>query len=111
MLMLEGRHYVQTERGFVGAQKRFCYGGIIIIITLFQEDNIFGTNASLTYGPQIKDMHGFDNYKTMKIIYSIYRASEVFIHLACCEPATQPYSLGGERYDLSRLKTSRCYHT
>ena len=23
----------------------------IIIITLFQEDNIFGTNASLTYGP------------------------------------------------------------
>ena len=24
----------------------------IIIITLFQEDNIFGTNASLTYGPQ-----------------------------------------------------------
>ena len=23
-----------------------------IIITLFQEDNIFGTNASLTYGPQ-----------------------------------------------------------
>ena len=31
--------------------------GIIIIlikITLFQEDNIFGTNASLTYGPQIQ---------------------------------------------------------
>ena len=27
---------------------------IIIIITLFQEDNIFGTNASLTYGPQIQ---------------------------------------------------------
>ena len=25
---------------------------IIIIITLFQEDNIFGTDASLTYGPQ-----------------------------------------------------------
>ena len=24
---------------------------IIIIISLFQEDNIFGTNASLTYGP------------------------------------------------------------
>ena len=29
---------------------------IIIIITtiLFQEDNIFGTNASLTYGPQLQ---------------------------------------------------------
>ena len=26
----------------------------IIIITLFQEDNISGTNASLTYGPQIQ---------------------------------------------------------
>ena len=25
----------------------------LLIITLFQEDNIFGTNASLTYGPQI----------------------------------------------------------
>ena len=25
-----------------------------IIITLFQEDNIFGTNVSLTYGPQIQ---------------------------------------------------------
>ena len=27
---------------------------MIIIITLFQEDNMFGTNASLTYGPQIQ---------------------------------------------------------
>ena len=27
---------------------------IIIIITLFQEDNIFGTNVSLTYGPQLQ---------------------------------------------------------
>ena len=26
----------------------------IIIISLFQEDNIFGTNASLTYGPQLQ---------------------------------------------------------
>ena len=41
-----------------------------------------------------KDMHAFDNYKTMKIIYSIYRAGEVSVHRACCERATQPYSLG-----------------
>ena len=27
---------------------------LIIIITLFQEDNIFGTNSSLTYGPQLQ---------------------------------------------------------
>ena len=26
----------------------------LLIVTLFQEDNIFGTNASLTYGPQIQ---------------------------------------------------------
>ena len=42
-----------------------------------------------------KDMHAFDNYKTMKIIYSMYRAGEVSVHRACCERATQPYSLGG----------------
>ena len=55
-------------------------------------DNLFGTNASLTYGPQI---HAFDNYKTLKIIYSVYRAGEVSVHRACCERATQSYSLGG----------------
>ena len=27
---------------------------VIIIITLFQEDNIFGMYASLTYGPQLQ---------------------------------------------------------
>ena len=42
-----------------------------------------------------KDMHACDNYKTMKIIYSMYRAGEVFVHRACCRRATQPYSLGG----------------
>ena len=38
---------------------------IIIIITLFQEDNIFGTNSSLTYGPHVQrhtHVHAFDNY-------------------------------------------------
>ena len=42
-----------------------------------------------------KAMHAFDNHKTMKIIYSMYRAGEVSVHRACCERATQPYSLGG----------------
>ena len=31
---------------------------IIIITTLFKEDNIFGTNASLTYGPQLQNIIG-----------------------------------------------------
>ena len=44
-----------------------------------------------------KDIRAFDNYivLTMNIIYSMYRAGEVSIHQACCERATQPYSLGG----------------
>ena len=42
-----------------------------------------------------KDIHAFDNNKTMKIIYSMDRAGEVSIHRACCDRATQPYSLGG----------------
>ena len=29
---------------------------IIIIITLFREDNIFGTDVSLIYGPQITNV-------------------------------------------------------
>ena len=35
-----------------------------------------------------KNIHAFDNNKTMKIIYSMYRAGEVSVHRAC-------YSLGG----------------
>ena len=42
-----------------------------------------------------KDLHVFDNYKTMKIIYRIYRAGEVSVYRACYEWATQPFSLGG----------------
>ena len=42
-----------------------------------------------------KDIHAFDNNKTMKIVYSMYRAGEVSVHRACCEQATQPYSFGG----------------
>ena len=30
----------------------------------------------------------------MKIIYSMWRAIEVSVHRACCEQASQPYSLG-----------------
>ena len=67
----------------------------LLIMILFQEDNIFGTNASLTYVLRYKDIHAFDNNKTMKIIYSMYRAGEVSVHRACCVWATQHYSLGG----------------
>ena len=43
-----------------------------------------------------KNIHAFDNNKTMKIIYSMYRAGEDSIHGACCEQATKPFLLGGE---------------
>ena len=43
-----------------------------------------------------KDIHAFDDNKTMKIIYSMHRAGEVSVHRACCERDTQPYLLGGE---------------
>ena len=46
-------------------------------------------------GLRYKDIHVVDNYKTVKIIYSMYRAGEVSVHRACCKRATQPYSLGG----------------
>ena len=51
-----------------------------------------------------KDIHAFDNYKTMQIIYSMYRVGEVSVHQACCKRATQPYSLegGGTIYPGSR---------
>ena len=44
---------------------------------------------------KIKAKHVFCDYKTMKIIYSMYRAGKVSVHRACCEQASQPYSLGG----------------
>ena len=70
---------------------------VIFVIILFQEDNIFGTNVSLTFDSQIQDLHAFDNYKKrkMKIIYSVYRADEVSVYRSCRKRATQPYSLGG----------------
>ena len=48
--------------------------------------------------PKYKDIHAFDNNKTMKIIYSLYSACDVSVHRACCERATQPYLEGEVRY-------------
>ena len=44
-----------------------------------------------------KDIHSFDNYKTMKIIYSMYRAGEVSVHRACCERATQSKKISNDQ--------------
>ena len=82
---------------------------IIIIITLFQEDNIFGRVASLTYGPQLTNV-GHDiikmNRHACKIIYSMYRVNA--LRTPSRLRAGYPTLLQWRgRYDFSRLKTSR----
>ena len=42
-----------------------------------------------------KDIHVFDNYKTVTVIYRMHGADEVSVHRACCEPATKPFSPAG----------------
>ena len=49
-----------------------------------------------------KDMHAFDNYKTIKFIYNMYTAGENYPNLL----AWRGVGVGG--YDLSRLQTSMC---
>ena len=56
---------------------------------------MFGTNASLAYGPQIQTYMRLIITDRTKIIYSMYREGEVSVHRACCERTTKPYSLGG----------------
>ena len=38
---------------------------ILIIIILFQEDNIFGTDASLTYGPLLTNIDMLNIYRVL----------------------------------------------
>ena len=57
-----------------------------------------------------KGIHAFDNNKTMKIIFSIYREGEVSVIEHAASGLPNLTCLEG-RFDLSRLKTSRCYHT
>ena len=56
---------------------------------------MFGTNASLAYGPQIQTYMRLIITDRTKIINSMYRDGEVSVHRACCEWTSQPYSLGG----------------
>ena len=81
---------------------------IIIIITLFQEDNIFGRVASLTYGPQLTNV-GHDikmNRRACTIIYSMYRVNA--LRTPSRLRAGYPTLLQWRgRYDFSRLKTNR----
>ena len=82
-------------------------GVIIIIITLIQEDNIFGTDASLTYGPPLTDIDMLLKQGTYNhiIIYSMYRVDA--LRTPSRLRAGYPTLLQWRgRYDFSRLKTS-----
>ena len=85
------------------------YSVLPIIITLFQEDNIFGRVASLTYGPQLTNV-GHDiikmNRHACTNIYSMYRvnALRTLSRLRAVYPTLLQWR---GRYDFSRLKTSR----
>ena len=46
---------IKGHNSVTNLQKMTLYPNLIII-TLFQEDNIFGTDASLTYGPQLTNV-------------------------------------------------------
>ena len=43
---------------------------IIIIMSLFYEDNIFSTITNLTYGPRLKKQQKHDNHNTIFTIYT-----------------------------------------
>ena len=63
----------------------------------------------LTY----KDTHAFDNYKKKLKLFTVCTEQVTFPyieHAASGLPNPTPLEVGGG-YDLSRLKTSRCYHT
>ena len=82
---------------------------IIIIITLFQEDHIFGRVASLTYGPQLTNV-GHDiikmNRHACTNIYSMYRVNALRTPSRLRAGYSTLHQWRG-RYDFSRLKTSR----
>ena len=59
---------------------------IIIIITLFKEDNIFGRYASLTYGPQLTNIQMLDKMNIQSYIYNgMYNLKILCVRQSACE--------------------------
>ena len=77
---------------------------IIMVITLFQENNIWHECQSNIWSSYTKTYSRLIITDRTKIIYSMYRAGEVSVHRTCCKRATQPYSFegGGTIYPGSR---------
>ena len=59
---------------------------MIIIITLFKEDNIFGRYASLTYGPQLTNIYMLDKMNIQSNIYNgMYNLKILCARQSACE--------------------------
>ena len=84
---------------------------IIIIITLFQEDNIFGTDVSLTYGPQLTNVDMLLKKCTDIQLFTVCTELMLSVHRADCERATQPYSSGGGSTIFPGSRPANGYHT
>ena len=79
------------------------------LIILFQADNIFDTNASLTYGPQLVTVTIFMVRGHISCLQ--YVQSRWGLCTASMLRAGHPTLLAGRgKYDLSKLKTSRLVH-
>ena len=78
---------------------------IIVVITLFQEGNIFGTSASLTYGSQLQlEIVSFVIDKWL--LFTVW-TEKIPSMLRAGSPTLPTWR---RKYDLSRLKTSRLPH-
>ena len=55
--LIKSKHSIETNFNIEIFEKGIPLSGrlvvVFIVITIFQEDNIFGMNASLTYGPHL----------------------------------------------------------
>ena len=97
----------RTFNDCVNLIETMYYKQDLIIITLFQEDNIFDRYASLTYGPQLQIAKvGISLTKLFTVCTEQVRTPYTE-HAASGLPNPTPLGGGGGRYDLSRLKTSR----
>ena len=57
------------------------------------------------------DIHAFDNYKTKLFTVCTEQVRSLYIEHAASGLPNPTHLAGGGVYDLSRPKTSRCYHT
>ena len=83
----------------------------MILITLFQEDNIFCTGASLTYGPSLTDVWHIIKEMNRHILFTVCTELMLSVHRADYERTTQLYSSGGGGTNFPGSRPAHDYHT